>query len=222
MHEPCDEHACADERVEDVHILVGESFAEMLAGYGVGGVQNPIHHLHGGVDDAQCLGLFGESDFEEAFVKLGDDLLFTLCAVDFRGADPHGVVELLQVVGFGFQSAAAEGVHHALHDLGHGVVGGEIVSFEQGVEDGFGDQVLGQHADRVSFADGIVEVVAQPFQEPFELLGGLLVSLVEDDFDAGDERSGDTCNVVCPVLPVGTFAHLVHDAGEDGLTPLRQ
>ncbi|SHP92208.1 Uncharacterised protein [Mycobacteroides abscessus subsp. abscessus] len=83
LHEACDEGSGADERVDDVHILVGESFAEMFAGYGVGGVQNPVHHLHGGVDDAQRLSLFGEPDFEEAFVEFGDDLLFAFGTVDF-------------------------------------------------------------------------------------------------------------------------------------------
>lgn len=34
---------------------------------------------------------------------------------------------------------------------------------------GFGDEVLGEHVDRVVAADGVVEVVAQPFPEPPKL-----------------------------------------------------
>jgi hypothetical protein len=36
-------------------------------------------------------------------------------------------------------------------------VSGEVVSGEQGVEDWFGDQVLGQHTNRVSAGDGVVK-----------------------------------------------------------------
>ena len=38
---------------------------------------------------------------------------------------------------------------------------GEGVVLEQGVEDGLGDEVLGEHLDDVVIGDGVVEVVAE-------------------------------------------------------------
>jgi hypothetical protein len=40
-------------------------------------------------------------------------------------------------------------------------VAGEAVVFEQGVEDGLGDEVLGQHLDDFGVGDAVVQVVAQ-------------------------------------------------------------
>ena len=68
LHESGDEGAGAGERVENVDIVVGETLAEMLTGDGVGGVEDPVNNLDGGVDDAECIGLFLEPDLEEPLV----------------------------------------------------------------------------------------------------------------------------------------------------------
>ena len=39
---------------------------------------------------------------------------------------------------------------------------------EQGVEDGFSDQMLREHVDRVLTADGVVQVVSEPLVELLE------------------------------------------------------
>ena len=81
------------------------------------------------------------------------------------GAHPHGVVEALQRSVSVSRAVLVQGVDHGLHDLRHGVVAGEVVAGEQRVEDGPGDEVLGEHLDGVVAADGVVEVVSQRGEE---------------------------------------------------------
>jgi hypothetical protein len=69
-------------------------------------------------------------------------------------------------------------IEHLLHGHGDGIVAGEAVVFEEGVEDGLGDEVLGEHLDDFAIGDGVVEVVAEFVGEGLE--GG--------DF-LGEERS---------------------------------
>jgi len=40
-------------------------------------------------------------------------------------------------------------------------VAGEGVVREEGIEDGLGDEVLGEHLDDFGIGDGVVEIVAQ-------------------------------------------------------------
>jgi hypothetical protein len=55
-----------------------------------------------------------------------------------------------------------------LHGLGDGIVTGEAVVLKQGVEDGLGDEVLGEHLDDFGIGDGVVEVVAEFVGEGLE------------------------------------------------------
>ena len=202
--------------------MIGQAAPERVAGGLVGGVEDEVDDFDGGVDDAEGFGLFAEAQPEELFVELGDDLLFAVGGGDLGGADPHRGVEPFELDGFGFQAGAVEGVDHGLHDAGDRVVGGEVVLGEQGVEDGFGDQMLGQHADRVLTADGVVEVVAQALDELLELRGHLGGGAGEQGADAGDEGVGDVGDVGGPVFPVGAGADLVDDARHDRFLPFRQ
>ena len=77
-------------------------------------------------------------------------------------------VEFLQGVGFLFEAVLVQDVQHVLHGLGDGIVAGEAVVLEQGVEDGLGDEVLGEHLDDFGIGDGVVEVVAEFVGEGLE------------------------------------------------------
>ena len=125
----------------------------------IGGPEDEIDDLGGGVNDAQGVGLLAEAEFEELLVKLGNDPLLALSVVDTGRAHPHGLVEAGELLGLGVQALAFEGGGHGVHDDGDRVVGGEVVALEQGVEDRFGDQVLGEHRDRRVRVDAVVEVL---------------------------------------------------------------
>ena len=112
-------------------------------------------------------------------------------------------------------------VHHPLHHHGHRVVRREVVALEQRIEHRLGDQVLGQHGDRVRGGDAVVEVGPQRRHERVELLRDLRGGILGD-------QGGDPLGVLGrhlrngrgPVLPVLAVPHLLHDLGVDGVPPL--
>ena len=81
-------------------------------------------------------------------------------------------VELVERVGLGLEFVLVERVEHvAPSTCDDRVVRGEVVAVEERVEDRPGDEVLGQHLDRVVAGDAVVEVAAQAGEEVVELLG---------------------------------------------------
>ena len=59
-------------------------------------------------------------------------------------------------------------VQHDLHRLGDRVIGGEMVVTKERVKDRFGDQVLRQHFDGISFAYFGVQIIADFIKEGYE------------------------------------------------------
>ena len=83
--------------------------------------------------------------------------------------------------GLGVDVGFVEGVDHGLHDLADRVLLGELVATEQCLEHGAGDEVLGQHRDRVVGGDAVVEVVLSAWWncvKPFDG-GRVLFGVVE-------------------------------------------
>ena len=113
-----------------------------------------------------------------------------------------------------------EDAEHPLHRLGNGVVRGEVVPREERLEDGPGDEVLGEHLDRVGLGDAVVEVAPQTGEEDLELLGGGRLRVREQAGDPGNVLLGDLGDVLGPGLPVATLADLLDDARVDGVAPL--
>ena len=111
-----------------------------------GGAEDEVDDLDRRVDDARAdRPVLAKASLEELLVQLGDDLLLALGAVDARGAktrrsrrSPRGVCVSAS------SPWPSRRVEHRLHDLGDGVVRGEVVAREQGVEHRPGDQVLGR------------------------------------------------------------------------------
>ncbi len=103
-------------------------------------------------------------------------------------------------------------------------MGGEIVPGEQRVKDGLGDEVLGEHRDRILAPDAVVEVVAQPLRKVSKrrTSGEFFLRIVEDGVDAQDLALGDIGDIGRPVLPVSPRTDFVDDAGVDGLLPVRR
>lgn len=94
---------------------------------------------------------------------------------------------------------------------------GEGVFLEEGVEDGFGDEVLGEHFHDFVVGDGVVEVVAEFGGEALE--GGdfaFVFGFFEDGVDAGDMGVGDLGDVFGPFVPVVAVAAFFDDAGVEG------
>lgn len=93
----------------------------------LGGAEDEVDDLDGGVDDAERVGGLRQGGLEELVVQLDDDLLAASVVVDTFGAYSHRVVEALKVLALGFKSLVAEFGEHALHGLGDRVVLGEGV-----------------------------------------------------------------------------------------------
>ncbi len=214
LQQPGDKGAGAGKRVNDMHALAAQGLAELFLQQVVDAMQDEVHHLHRGVDDAQPFGHFREGVAKELVVQLDNDLLLALRAVDALGTQLHAVVEVLQRGGFFFQALLMQHIQHRLHRLGHGVVAGEAVIGKQRIEHRLCDQVLGQHLDDFSVADLVVQVIAQLGGESIERLAGFDLTFVfQQRADAVDMGIGDLGDIVSPVLPVVAVAAFVHHLG---------
>src|SRR5690606_1156178 len=147
------EGAGADEGVDDVDAFIGQGAPQVLGEGLFGGANDEVDHLDGGVDDAERISGLGQGGSEKLVVQLDDDALPAFVVVDAFGADPHRVVEVRQGLGLGVQALVVEDVEHPLHGLGDRVVGSEVVVLEQRIEDGLGDDVLGEHVNGVVLVD---------------------------------------------------------------------
>ena len=83
-----------------------------------------------------------------------------------------------------------------------------------------GDEVLGEHLDRVLSADAVVEVAPQPLEEPGELLRGSRGLVRKQAANADDVLLGDLGDILGPRLPVASLADLLDDPGVDRVAPL--
>src|SRR5699024_10149757 len=141
-------------------------------------------------------------------VQLGDDLLLALGVVDPRRAQTYRLVERLQRIRLGIDVHSGQRLDHAIHDAGDRVRAGELVALEQGVEHRLGDHVLGEHLDRPSAGDRLVEVPSYGVEEYRELVRGGGVGVDDEGGDAGDVIGRDRGDVLGPLVPVGARADL--------------
>ncbi|MCY1558732.1 hypothetical protein D9M68_956910 [compost metagenome] len=85
LQQPGDEGARAGEGVDDVNAFVAKRGAKLGLQNVVDAVNDEVHHLHRGVDDAQALSHLGEGVAEEFVVELDHDLLLACRVVDAFG-----------------------------------------------------------------------------------------------------------------------------------------
>ena len=67
----------------------------------IGGAEDEVHDLGGGVDDSEGRSRAREPNSEEFLVEFDDDALLAFGVVDAGGAHSYGFVEALQALGFG-------------------------------------------------------------------------------------------------------------------------
>ncbi len=209
-----DEGPGPGEGVDDVHPLAAQRLAELGLQEMSDAVDDEVHDLHRRIDDTEALGHLREGIPEELVVKLDDDFLLARGAIDAFGTQFHAGIEGLQRVRLLLQPVLLKHVKHALHGLAHGVVLGEAVVLEQGVEDRLGDQVLRQHLDDLTVRDTVVQVVSKLRREACErFLLPRVGRLLQDRVDSVDVRSRNARNVVRPVFPVVAIATLLDHLG---------
>ena len=215
-----DKGSGARERVEHMHTLIREGCTELFPQHRVRTVQNEVDDLVRGVDDAEAVAGAAEGGGEELLVQAFDGGLLAGGVGDAGDAAANAGVEALELGRFGVEACAVEGVDHLLHDLGDGVEAAEVVAVEQRIEDGAGDEVLGEHLDGICLADGRVEVVAQPADEAGEFGPQFLVAAADQVGDALLVVLRDLGDVVCPVLPIVALSHLLNDFRVDRFAPV--
>ncbi len=88
-----DECSRPGERIEDMNALAPQRLAELGLQHLVHRMDDEIHHLNRGVDDAQALGHLREGVAEKLVVKLDDDLLLRVGLVDASRPAAHAIVE---------------------------------------------------------------------------------------------------------------------------------
>ncbi len=200
-----------------MHALAAQRLAELGLQNVVDAVDDEIHHLYRGVDNAEALGHFRESVAEKLVVQFHHDFLFAFGIGDAFGAQLHTGIELFQCVGFFVQPVFLQHIQHALYGQRHGVVLGKTVAFEQRIKHGFGDQVLGQHFNDFAVADAVVQVVTQFMGKAVEGLLFFAVGRVfQNGGDAVDMGAGNLGNVIGPVFPVAAVAAFLHHLGIQG------
>ena len=80
-------------------------------------MQDIVHHLVWGINDAHLLRRSLERLAEELLVKFLDDLLLAGVASDSFGAQAHagGQLDQLALLGLGLDAVTAKRRHHGLH-----------------------------------------------------------------------------------------------------------
>ena len=212
-----DEGAGACEGVDYVNSFAAEGLVELGLQQVIDGVDDEVHHLDGSVNDAEPLGHAREGIAEEFIVELDDDFLFPLRVIDASGTHFHAGVEFLQGVGFLFESVLMEDIQHALHGGGDGIIGSERIILKEGIEYGFGDEVLGEHLNDFLVGDGVVKVIAEfigKTGEGGDFLG--IVWITDNLGDALDVGLGDLGDILGPFIPVVAVTTFFDDLGEQG------
>ena len=207
-----------------MHVLVGKAVAELRAAHIVGTAQDEVDDLHRRVDHTQGTGLLGEGLLEELFVEPVDDSLSTGCGRHPLGAAAYRGIEGFQGGSLRLQAGSLEQTDHGLHGGRDRIVPGERTGGEQRLEHWLGDEVLTQHVNRVGLADRLIDVGAQSLVKGAEGVGKFVVlgsSTRQQTRDAGHLIGVDVHDVVGPVLPVLTLAHLLDDARQDRVLELR-
>ena len=218
LQEPRGEDAGAGERVEDMHVFIGEAAAEFIAQGAVGAVQDEVHDLDGGIDDAEAVGVLFHRAGEKALVELHQDALARGAVAEAAGAEPHAFVEAPEVAGFVLEAELAEIAAQFVEGLRHGVAAREVVSLEQRLEYGPRDDVLRHHVDGGGAGYRIVDGGSQFLVEGAEPLAeGFVSGAGEQALDAHDEAGEDIGHVGGPAFPVAAVAAFLDDFGEDGL-----
>ena len=111
------EGARTRKRIEDAHALVGQTLPEFFSQNSVSSVQNVVHHLVRGINDAHLLRCGLECLAEEFLVEFLNDLLLSGVAANGLGAQAHAGVQLRQLalLGLGLDAVTAKRRHHRFH-----------------------------------------------------------------------------------------------------------
>ena len=146
---------------------------------------------------------FGSARLKNSSYRPGDHALPAFGVVDAADQLLDVVVEVIERRGLGSETAGIERLDHRLHDLRHRVASGELPAAEQGVEYRPGDQVLGEHLNRVVLGHGIVEVVPDAGQELVEAgdRGRVLLGVLDQSPDPGLLGGRDLGDVLSPSAP---------------------
>ncbi len=209
--------ARAGKAVEDVHPPVAEMLAELPLKGPLHHVELGVHHLHGRVHDAQLLGGALEGRGKEVVVELLDEVLLGGVALHLGGDDTHLGVEVVELgaVQRRPEARVVEGRQGAV-DAGHdGVALAHLVLVEQGVEDGPGHLVLGQHVHGAVRVVVGVQGVPETGEESVKGVGRL-ARLGHEGANLVSPGPGDGADIARPLVPVDLGAALAHDLGADG------
>src|SRR5574344_1016712 len=134
LQEPRDKRTRAGEGIEDVHAFVREGSPELFLQDHFDALDDEVHDLHRGVDDAQLFDREGKRALEKLFVQSLYYGLLAFEVVDFAYIDPHGFVELLKFGGILFGTVSLQEIHHLLHGAAYGIIGNKGIFLEKGIE----------------------------------------------------------------------------------------
>ena len=220
IYQPALYHAdneCArtGKRVKNVHVLIRQRAPKSCLQEIGHALVDEIHHLHGRVHDTQTFYSEREGRPEKLVVELKDGPLpFSrcgeICHTEFDGLVEAGENSCILLEGLFFQQ-----VDHLLQSLRDRIALHKGVVFEQGLEDRFGDHVLGKHLDELVSVHRRIDVLAQVSQH---LVEGLLVRAICGYQFAYpcNVQLGNLGDILRPLLQVALVANLLHHAGIDG------
>lgn len=149
------ERARAREGVQDMHAIVGQRLAKLVLENAVGLAEDVVDDFGRGVDDAHLVRGRLERDLEELLVEVADKLLARRVRLDGGSAAAHARIHVIEDLGIRclLNLMLFEYAQETFDGDGHGVRLRKLEVSEQGVEHRDGDDVLGDHLDRILLGD---------------------------------------------------------------------
>ncbi len=125
-------------------------------------MDNEVHDLDRGVDNAKPVSHRLEGGLEELLVEFPDDFLPCFGIVDSLHPSSNTSVELLKSLNFLADSVLLKNIQHLLHGNRNRILLSECIAFKESIKDRLGDEVLGQHLNCIILRNLRVQVVPQP------------------------------------------------------------
>ncbi len=200
--------------IEDLHPLTVQISVKMLFEDFIDAVQDEIHDLDRGVNDTQSGHQFREGRLEKGVVEIANQILFGCVTLGQRNPLGHVLVEAFQLLGFRIHVMLVDDCQNPLHGLGYRVFRRKGSVPKQGLKNGLGQYMLGQHFHRFLLGNAAVQIFANPLEKHIE--SRTAFSFLDQVFNTLNHGAGNLGDILGPTRPVFAIAQMLGCNGIQG------